>query len=65
MPGIIPAPNEVAGTVVLVTGTASGIGHAIALLLHSRGAKVVAEDTSANVDSRFLKSLLTHLRKAR
>jgi NAD(P)-dependent dehydrogenase (short-subunit alcohol dehydrogenase family) len=65
MLGIIPTPNEVAGKVVLVTGAASGIGRAIALLLHSRGAKVVAEDTSANVDSRFLRSLLTQLRKAR
>jgi NAD(P)-dependent dehydrogenase (short-subunit alcohol dehydrogenase family) len=37
-------PNEVMGKVALVTGAASGIGKAIALLLHARGAKVVAED---------------------
>lgn len=36
--------NEVAGKVAIVTGAASGIGKAIAELLHSRGAKVVAED---------------------
>jgi NAD(P)-dependent dehydrogenase (short-subunit alcohol dehydrogenase family) len=31
-------PNEVAGKVALVTGAASGIGKAIAMRLHSRGA---------------------------
>jgi NAD(P)-dependent dehydrogenase (short-subunit alcohol dehydrogenase family) len=36
--------NEVEGKAVLVTGAASGIGRAIAELLHARGAKVVAED---------------------
>src|ERR1700754_1313519 len=36
--------NEVEGKVALVTGSASGIGRAIAELLHARGAKVVAED---------------------
>lgn len=50
MPDIIPTPNEVAGKVVLVTGAASGIGRAVALLLHSRGAKVIAEDVSADVE---------------
>lgn len=50
MPDIIPTPNEVAGKVVLVTGAASGIGRAIALLLHSRGAKVIAEDVSSDVE---------------
>jgi uncharacterized protein YoxC len=42
-------PNEVAGKVALVTGAASGIGKAIALLLHSRGAKVIAEDINPDV----------------
>ncbi|CAL8476949.1 SDR family NAD(P)-dependent oxidoreductase [Caballeronia sp. S22] len=50
MPDITPTPNEVAGKVVLVTGAASGIGRAVALLLHSRGAKVIAEDASADVE---------------
>jgi NAD(P)-dependent dehydrogenase (short-subunit alcohol dehydrogenase family) len=38
-----------AGQVALVTGAASGIGRAVALLLHERGAKVIAEDKSATV----------------
>ena len=42
--------NEVAGKVVIVTGAASGIGRAIAELLHARGAKVVAEDISTSVE---------------
>jgi len=42
-------PNEVMGKVALVTGAASGIGKAIALLLHARGAKVVAEDLNPAV----------------
>ena len=42
-------PNEVAGKVALVTGAASGIGKAIALLLHARGAKVIAEDINPDV----------------
>ena len=42
-------PHEVEGKVALVTGAASGIGKAIALLLHARGAKVVAEDINPAV----------------
>ncbi|KHL71286.1 short-chain dehydrogenase, partial [Pseudomonas putida] len=40
-----------AGKVVLVTGAASGIGKAIAELLHSRGAKVIAEDIDPKVNA--------------
>ncbi|MCG6540382.1 SDR family oxidoreductase [Pseudomonas sp. KSR10] len=43
-------PHEVEGKVALVTGAASGIGKAIALLLHARGAKVVAEDLNPAVE---------------
>ncbi|HEV2566634.1 MAG TPA: SDR family oxidoreductase [Microvirga sp.] len=43
--------NEVEGKVALVTGAASGIGRAIAELLHTRGAKVVAEDINSEVES--------------
>ena len=37
-------PQEVEGKAALVTGAASGIGRAIALMLHARGAMVIAED---------------------
>jgi NAD(P)-dependent dehydrogenase (short-subunit alcohol dehydrogenase family) len=43
--------NEVEGKVALVTGAASGIGRAIAELLHTRGAKVVAEDIDPAVET--------------
>src|SRR5690606_6520083 len=43
--------QEVEGKVALVTGAASGIGKAIAQLLHARGAKVVAEDLNPDVES--------------
>jgi len=43
-------PQEVAGKVALVTGAASGIGKAIALMLHARGAKVIAEDLNPAVE---------------
>ncbi|MDQ7734185.1 SDR family oxidoreductase [Halomonas sp. SpR1] len=43
-------PQEVEGKVALVTGAASGIGKAIALLMHARGAKVIAEDINPSVE---------------
>jgi NAD(P)-dependent dehydrogenase (short-subunit alcohol dehydrogenase family) len=42
--------KEFAGKVVLVTGAASGIGRAVALLLHERGASIIAEDRSETVE---------------
>lgn len=36
--------NELEGKVAIVTGAASGIGRATAILLHLRGVKVIAED---------------------
>ncbi len=50
MSAISAGLNEVEGKVALVTGAASGIGLAIAELLHARGAKVVAEDVSPEVE---------------
>ena len=41
--------NEFEGKVAIVTGAAGGIGRAIAELLHARGAKIVAEDISPDV----------------
>ncbi|TDV72281.1 SDR family NAD(P)-dependent oxidoreductase [Pseudomonas sp. LP_7_YM] len=46
----MPSPQEFAGKVVLITGAASGIGRAVALLMHSRGAHIVAEDKSLTVE---------------
>lgn len=43
-------PQEVEGKVALVTGAASGIGKAIAVLLNARGAKVIAEDINPSVE---------------
>jgi NAD(P)-dependent dehydrogenase (short-subunit alcohol dehydrogenase family) len=39
--GHVPAPREMAGRVVLVTGAGSGIGRAVALALAAAGAEVV------------------------
>jgi NAD(P)-dependent dehydrogenase (short-subunit alcohol dehydrogenase family) len=41
---LAPTPPELAGTVAIVTGAASGIGRAVALDLGARGAHVVAAD---------------------
>lgn len=41
--------QEFEGKVAIVTGAASGIGEATAILLHQRGAKVIAEDMNPNV----------------
>ena len=51
MSNISPNVNEVEGKVAVVTGAASGIGRAIAELLHARGAKVVAEDIDPAVEN--------------
>ena len=50
MTTISTAANEVEGKVAIVTGAASGIGRAIAELLHARGAKVIAEDIDPAVE---------------
>ncbi len=42
--------NEVKDKVAIVTGAASGIGRAVAELLHARGAKIVAEDINPEVE---------------
>jgi len=42
--------NDLAGKTAIVTGAASGIGRATALLLHDRGVKVVAEDRNPEVE---------------
>lgn len=43
--------QEFAGKVVIVTGAASGIGRSVALLLHERGAKIIAEDRNTTVEA--------------
>ncbi|MDH0746827.1 SDR family oxidoreductase [Pseudomonas sp. GD03842] len=43
--------GEFEDQVVLVTGAASGIGRAVALMLHERGARVVAEDKNPMVEA--------------
>ncbi|SDJ96509.1 NAD(P)-dependent dehydrogenase, short-chain alcohol dehydrogenase family [Actinopolyspora mzabensis] len=42
--------SELAGKTAIVTGAASGIGRAVTLLLHARGAKVAAEDRDPAVE---------------
>jgi NAD(P)-dependent dehydrogenase (short-subunit alcohol dehydrogenase family) len=49
---------EFEGRVVLVTGAASGIGRAVALMLHERGAKVIAEDKSPTVEQLARRGLV-------
>jgi len=50
MTEITSTVNEVRGKVAIVRGAASGIGQGIAELLHTRGANVVAEDISPDVE---------------
>jgi len=47
----VSSVNEVEGKVAIVTGAASGIGHAITELFAARGAKVVAVDANDEVKS--------------
>jgi NAD(P)-dependent dehydrogenase (short-subunit alcohol dehydrogenase family) len=51
MSNISKTVNEVEGKVAIVTGAASGIGRAIAELLHTRGAQVIAEDIDPAVET--------------
>ena len=59
MTKIASSVNEVEGKVAIVTGAASGIGRAIAELLHTRGAKVVAEDIDPAVKELEREGIVT------
>jgi NAD(P)-dependent dehydrogenase (short-subunit alcohol dehydrogenase family) len=56
--GLLPPPRELAGQVALVTGSASGIGRAVALRLADAGAHVVVADRNAAGAEEVANSLI-------
>ena len=57
-----PPLHSLAGRTALVTGAASGIGEATALLLARAGARVLVTDTTSSAeDSTLLRFILTDL----